>query len=74
MESFVPIEKVVGKIISAVENNRFMTIVPASFSLKIWLKNTFSFIAEPLFKKIMVQRIRLVREDANRLTKEKNLE
>ncbi len=71
MESFVPIEKVVGKIISAVENNRFMTIVPASFSLMIWLKNTFSFISEPIFKKIMIQRIRLLREDIERLSNNK---
>ena len=66
MEQYVPIEKVINNIISAVRKNRYLTIIPASLGLKIWLRNTFSVLIEPYYKRIMLDRIRLVRKDAGK--------
>lgn len=71
MEQYVPIETVIKKIINAVRKNRFLTIIPASLGIKIWLRNTFSALIEPYYKRIMLDRIRLVRKDAG---KSKNIE
>lgn len=69
MEKYVPIEKVSKMIMNAVKKNRFYTVIPWSFRVQVWIKNVFPFLVEPYFKKVMLDRIRLVRLDEEGLKK-----
>jgi uncharacterized protein len=53
----VPIEKVSQKIISAIENKRFLTFVPSYYGLIVWLMNACPFIIKPAYAKLIMGRI-----------------
>lgn len=53
----IPIEKVSREIIRAIEKNRYMTYVPSTLGLLVWLTNAFPFIVKPLYGKLLSSRI-----------------
>lgn len=53
----VPVEKVSKKIIQAIERERFVTYVPFTLGLLVWLANAFPFIMKPLFGRLLTSRI-----------------
>jgi hypothetical protein len=53
----IPIEKVSKETIRAIEKDRFVTYVPSTLGLLIWLTNAFPFIAKPIVGKILISRI-----------------
>jgi uncharacterized protein len=53
----IPIEKVSGKIISAIEKKKFLSFIPSYYGLLIWLVNTFSFFSKPLYGKLLSSRV-----------------
>lgn len=53
----IPIETVTQKIISSIEKKKFLTFIPPYYGLLIWLINTFPFLSNPFYGRLLVSRI-----------------
>jgi short-subunit dehydrogenase len=53
-----PVETVARATMTAIEKNRFMTYVPRSFSLLVWLAHSFPFPIRVLLDRLMEARVR----------------
>jgi short-subunit dehydrogenase len=53
----IPIEVVTQKIISSIERKKFLTFIPSYYGLLIWLINTFPFLSNPLYGRLLTSRI-----------------
>ncbi|MCB4757621.1 MAG: SDR family NAD(P)-dependent oxidoreductase [Elusimicrobia bacterium] len=74
MERYIPIEKVSKMIMSAVKKGRFYTVIPWLFRIQVWIMKVAPFLVEPYFRRQMLERIRLVRLDEERLKRKKENE
>jgi len=54
----IPIENVSRATIAAIQKNRFMTYVPSSYGLLVWLANSFPFPVRMLLDRLMEERVR----------------
>ena len=63
MEKAMPVSEAVKIILKSIDKNRFLVIFPASLKWKYRLRTWFPFLVEPYFRKVMVQRIRQLREE-----------
>jgi short-subunit dehydrogenase len=54
----VPVEIVSRATIAAIQKNRFMTYVPSSYGLLVWLANSFPFPVRMLLDRLMEERAR----------------
>lgn len=53
----IPMARVVDGTLEAVARGRFLTYIPKSYALLVWAKNVLPFIFEPLYRRLMLQRI-----------------
>jgi len=53
----VPLSRVVQGTLESVARGRFLTYIPRTLGLLVWAKNTMPFIIEPLYRRLMLQRI-----------------
>jgi len=53
----IPVLAVSRAVLTAIEKNRFMTYVPKSYGLLVWLVNAFPFIFGNLLDRLMLARI-----------------
>jgi short-subunit dehydrogenase len=53
----VPLSRVVNGTLESVARGRFLTYIPRTLGLLVWAKNTMPFIVEPLYRRLMLQRI-----------------
>jgi short-subunit dehydrogenase len=53
----VPLSRVVDGTLESVARGRFLTYIPRTLGLLVWAKNTMPFIIEPLYRRLMLQRI-----------------
>jgi short-subunit dehydrogenase len=62
----VTVEQVSQATISAVRGNRFMTYIPRSQGLMVWLANSFSLVARPALNRVMGARVDEIYRNRNR--------
>jgi short-subunit dehydrogenase len=53
----VPLSRVVDGTLKSVACGRFLTYIPRTLGLLVWAKNAMPFIIEPLYRRLMLQRI-----------------
>jgi short-subunit dehydrogenase len=53
----VPLSRVVERTLQSVARGRFLTYIPRTLGLLVWAKNTVPFIIDPLYRRLMLQRI-----------------
>jgi len=54
----ITVENVSRATIAAIQKNRFMTYVPSSYGLLVWLANSFPFPVRMLLDRLMEERVR----------------
>jgi short-subunit dehydrogenase len=54
----VPVETVSRATIAAIQKNRFMTYIPTSYGLLVWLARSFPFPVGMLLDRLMAKRVR----------------
>ena len=52
----IPIEKVSGKIISAIEKRKKLNYIPFYYAFVVWIVNTFPFV-KPLYGRLLSNRV-----------------
>ena len=63
----VTVEEISKATIRAIEKNRFLTYVPRTFGVLAWAMGAVPWIVEPLFRRLMVARIRSYYSSRDRL-------
>lgn len=53
----IPLSRVVEETLASVARGRFLTYIPRTLGLLVWAKNTMPFIINPLYRRLMRQRI-----------------
>lgn len=56
-EHTIPMETVVEGTLQAVAHGRLLTYIPKSYAPLVWAKNVLPFIAGPIYRRLMLQRI-----------------
>jgi len=56
----IPIESVSKAVVNAVERDRFMTNVPRSYGLLVWLAGAMPLVFKPLWHRLMASRVESV--------------
>jgi short-subunit dehydrogenase len=56
----ISVEAVSRATLSAIQNNRFLTYIPWTFGLLVWLTNTFPYLVKPIYGKLLLDRLQAV--------------
>jgi short-subunit dehydrogenase len=65
-ERTIPIEAVSAAILSAIERDRFLTVLPRSLALAVWARRALPWLVDPLLGRLLRARVRAVRAQAAR--------
>jgi NAD(P)-dependent dehydrogenase (short-subunit alcohol dehydrogenase family) len=56
----LPVETVARSTIAAIQKNRFLSYVPKSFALLVWMKDLLPIVADPVLQRLMRARVESV--------------